>query len=134
MYIRRYYRRSFLVTTLNLFDILPNLTPHSSTIRRSVGGISRAVNRNQMAKKRKTPMKRARDRDSVVKQLNRYEKNLTNWISKSITAAAKIKAYRDKVDYYRKRLADEDAQRIQELEASERLAQRELRNIQLDGD
>ena len=87
-----------------------------------------------MKKKRKTPMKRARDREAVVKQLNRYEKNLTIWISKSITAAAKIKTYRDKVDYYRRRLAAEDAQRIQELEASERLAQRELRNIQLDGD
>lgn len=80
--------------------------------------------------KRKAPMKRADTPEKVRKQLTRFENLLSAWISKSEQALVRVRKYRQKAQYYQKRLDEiRDAERQQ---LQDELG-REQRAIQLRG-
>lgn len=86
-----------------------------------------------MAKKRRSPRKRAATKTQVDQQLVRYRRLLTKWIASSVAAAKKVEAYQKKVDYYQQRHDELDAAEAASRERAAFDAGRELRTIDLDG-
>ena len=86
-----------------------------------------------MAKKRRSPRKRANTRQECEQQLARFEKLLTKWIANSVNAASKVDTYRKKVAYYQDRVNEFRTAEEQELRNAADAAQREHRAIDLDG-
>lgn len=80
-------------------------------------------------KKRNQPVKRAVTLDQARGQLSRYEQLLSNWLTKSEQALAKVRKYRRKAAYYADRVGTADRKII---EAAEKELGRPLRSITLD--
>jgi hypothetical protein len=65
-------------------------------------------------KKRRPPRKRAINQQQTVEQLRRFQRLLNKWldeqealVGRQVLTQQKIKQYRDKVDYYQRRLENE---------------------------
>lgn len=80
-------------------------------------------------KKRKQPVKRAVTLDQARGQLGRYERLLSDWLTKAEQALTKVRKYRRKAAYYADRVGTADRKII---EAAEKELGRPLRIITLD--
>ncbi len=80
-------------------------------------------------KKRRPPRKRFQTIDQVRTKVDRLEGHVTNWLSKSEQALAKVRKYRRELAYYQKRLQEMEAALI--TQAEEELG-RPLRSVRLD--
>ena len=85
-------------------------------------------------KKRRAPRKRADSKADVQKQLERYSALLDTWVTKSVNAAKKVEAHRNKATYYQKRLDDIEAAEREALQQAADNAGREPRSIDLGDD
>lgn len=86
-----------------------------------------------MAKKRRSPRKRADTKQQVDSQLVRYTRLMEKWIGKSVEAAKKVDQYRKKAAYYQQRHDEMEAAEAEQRERAAFDAGRELRTIDLDG-